>query len=322
MPKSSESTALNNTVRGEPISPNLPVGWPGGIKCLGRETPFNRGQVEQQTEDREQERRRKKKKKHSQAELKPLEINNWRHSFCVWARQRWLLKCHLGRDIEMKETPLCISIIEGVCDCLSGGEGRRRARAILPHLGWIARQELGRHSIRKRCWGVWGVRMLHCFEHVQNLSRISLHYDPMQDRGRIGCMLRSSLQWHTYSHSLCMLVPGELELTLYAGLPTFQMKKRGIGPGCLNTVFDVITLSLAKLNHISFYWSHSAAFYATCVHQHQATLNCKHGASVGLSDEIQELDWTTSIRKLQSWYSGATNDILLCSLNVGHQQLK
>lgn len=91
-------------------------------------------------------------------------------------------------------------------------------------------------------------------EHVQNLSRISLHYDPTQDRGRIGCMLSSSLQWHTYSHSLCMLVPGELELT-FCRAPYFPNEKERHRASCINTaaVVHVITLSLAKLNHISFY---------------------------------------------------------------------
>lgn len=59
-----------------------------------------------------------------------------------------------------------------------------------------------------------------------------------------------------------MLVPGELELPLYSGLSTVQMKKTNQAC-CIKVVawFDVITFSLAKRNHISFYRSHCAHFY-------------------------------------------------------------
>lgn len=60
-----------------------------------------------------------------------------------------------------------------------------------------------------------------------------------------------------------MLLPGELELPLYAGLSAVQMRTTD-QTSCLKVVagFDVITLSLAKLNHISFYRSHTAHFYS------------------------------------------------------------
>lgn len=68
-----------------------------------------RGAIQPRPGRQKEERERGKRGKISQAELIPLEINNLRHSFCVWAQQRWLLKCHLGRNIEMKETPLGIN---------------------------------------------------------------------------------------------------------------------------------------------------------------------------------------------------------------------
>lgn len=101
-----------------------------------------------------------KREKNSKAEQKPLEINNWRHSFYVQAQQRWLLKCHLGRNIEMKETPQykllkeCVIVSEVV---RAGGELRLSflTLAELPSRDWLLQRW-------KLCSGLWGVQTPHC----------------------------------------------------------------------------------------------------------------------------------------------------------------
>lgn len=79
----------------------------------------------------------------------------------------------------MKATPLCTLIIEGVCDCLSSGEGKKWAPPIRPHLGWIAKQELA-GAILEGLVGCARSSDASLLEHMQNLSRIFLHYDPTQ----------------------------------------------------------------------------------------------------------------------------------------------
>lgn len=72
--------------------------------------------------------------------------------------------------------------------------------------------------------------------------------------------------------------PGELELPLYSGLSTVQMRERKQA-SCIKVLpwFDIITLSLAKLNNISFYRSHTANFYSMRIQRHPPLLTVNTG---------------------------------------------
>lgn len=87
------------------------------------------------------------------------------------------LKMPFGQEYWNERNTSRYKLLMGVCDCLSGGEAERRAEAILPHPGWIAKQELAATELAAvlRCVRSSDASLL---EHMQNLSKISLHYDP------------------------------------------------------------------------------------------------------------------------------------------------
>lgn len=103
-------------------------------------------------------------------------------------------------------------------------------------------------------------------------------------------MQSSSLQWQYMkltSHSLDMLVPGELELPLYPGLSTVQMKMRDQAT-CLQVMalIYVISLSFDKLNQICF----TDPTVHIVFHMEPPTPKhayCERWASAGLSDAMQ-----------------------------------
>lgn len=161
-PGSSESTALNNTVQGEPIARVYKYDVIKQTYLLGSQQKYSvwreRGTIQPKPSGAEGRERGEERGKNSQAELKPLEINNWRHSFYFWAQQRWLLKCHLGRNIELKETPLSINYWRSVwLSQLRWGQEVSRGSPPSPGPGrmWPSRRQ-------KRRWEVRGVQMLHC----------------------------------------------------------------------------------------------------------------------------------------------------------------
>lgn len=157
--------------------------WSNKLTCwvVRRNTVFGeRGAIQPRPGRQKEERERGKRGKISQAELIPLEINNWRHSFCVWAQTKatkMALKMPFGQEYWNERNTSRYKLLMGVCDCLSGGEAERRAEAILPHPGWIAKQELAATELAAvlRCVRSSDASLL---EHMQNLSKISLHYDP------------------------------------------------------------------------------------------------------------------------------------------------
>lgn len=143
----------------------------------------------------------------------------------MWAQHRWLLKCHLGRNIEMKETPLGVNYLGSVWLSWQwwGQEARPRPRLRYLTCRWIPEQGLDvRSSVRSS-----DALLL---EHMQNLSKISLHYDPAQEPRWDGLHTKQAATVayiKLTSHSLCMLLPGELELPLYSGLSAMQMRETG-----------------------------------------------------------------------------------------------
>lgn len=142
-----ESTALNNTVQDKPIAWVYKYDVIKQTYLLGSQEKYSvwrEGRHPTTAREAEGgERERGKRGKISQAELIPLEINNWRHSFCVWAQQRWLLKCHLGRNIEMKETPLVINywwecvIVSAVVRPRGGPRLSSLTQAESPNRNWL-----------------------------------------------------------------------------------------------------------------------------------------------------------------------------------------
>lgn len=64
-----------------------------------------------------------------------------------------------------------------MCDCLSSGEDKKQAEAILPYPGRIAKEELAATvlDVMLRCVRSSDASLL---EHVRNLSKILVHYDP------------------------------------------------------------------------------------------------------------------------------------------------
>ncbi len=170
MPGSSESTALNNTVLDEPIVWVYKYDVIKQTYLLDSQEKYSvwrerqhptKAQWSGRKRERERERERERGK-NSQAELKPLGINNWRHSFYVQAQQRWLLKCHLGRNIEMKETPLSINYWRSVwLSRLWVGQEASRGYPLSPRQNCQA--GIGCHSVRSgadlceefRCFIAW-----------------------------------------------------------------------------------------------------------------------------------------------------------------------
>lgn len=116
-------------------------------------------------------------------------MNNWRLFFLTVA-----FKCVILEELlKWKKTPLCVLIIERVCDCLSGSGTKRRARRSLHHLGRTANATASEAALV--CARGSDISLLqHVQKSVKNIASLWSHMSRRQ-----GCMQSSSLQWHTSS---------------------------------------------------------------------------------------------------------------------------
>lgn len=201
----------------------------------------------------------------------------------------------------MKATPLCTLIIEGVCDCLSSGEGKKWAPPIRPHLGWIAKQELA-GAILEGLVGCARSSDASLLEHMQNLSRIFLHYDPTQV-WRAACRAAGYSGIHQVNQPFIMnagVWRAEINF-IFRALYFTNKKKCHYSP------------SIAKLNYIT-------TVLILLAHMWAPTLS-----------PTQTVDmWTLTVRWHSSWpaWHPFTNcslvqqHILKCSSSAGDQQGK
>lgn len=144
-------------------------------------------------------------------------------TFYTQPQQRWLLKCHLVWNMELKETPLSINHWKGCVIVLVVVGVTYLVR--LPCLTW-ARLPTRETQCERKCRGVQGIQTLHRL----NTCKICLKYCFIMTPTRV-----RADQWHAKqissgawinlnSQSLCMLLPRELELPLYAKFYPVQMR--------------------------------------------------------------------------------------------------
>lgn len=150
--------------------------WSNKLTCwvARRKTVFEEGHhpVKAQQIGGRRQRENEKEEKNSQAEQKPLEINNWWCSLYVWPQQRWFLKCHLGRNIEMKETPLGINYWRGVW--LSRQRwGQEASRGYPPLPGRNCQAEIGCHVVRSDAEVCEEFRCLIAWTHAKSVKNIA-----------------------------------------------------------------------------------------------------------------------------------------------------
>lgn len=201
----------------------------------------------------------------------------------------------------------------------------RRARPALPHLGWIAKQELACHSVRSSAETCEEFSCLIAWTHAKICQEYRFIMIPRKTEVRpAACRAARYSGKHQVNQPFIMYAGSwRAGINFIFMAPYFanekKKKKEGTGQlhnsGGLGWCHSLIhsLMSLAKMNDISFNWSHRAHCYLTCTHRHPAFL------TVNMCWTVR---WDT-VARLYDIHSQADilvqQHILKCSPSAGSQ---